>query len=187
MIWSNVELYSGISYDLAEKVEKGLDIAQKVVDSKNLVTTDKTIGKKFDTVDNLIGKVAKNKGIINAIDTAGDTVGVVGGIFGGVTDIPRLAQDQNSAPWDYVGAGVKVAKNITDKILVLCIIMHITDFTFNSVNEAVEMAKKKRFKLCRLPTPYLVRSYGCFDFYPWCLSITLLYRIMYGFFLTRHV
>jgi hypothetical protein len=32
---------------------------QKVVDSKNLVTIDKTIGKKFDPVGNLIGKVVK--------------------------------------------------------------------------------------------------------------------------------
>jgi hypothetical protein len=28
-------------------VEKGLDMAQKVVDSKNLVSIDKTIGKKY--------------------------------------------------------------------------------------------------------------------------------------------
>jgi hypothetical protein len=33
-VWSNIELYSGISHNLAEKVEKGLDMGQKVVDSK---------------------------------------------------------------------------------------------------------------------------------------------------------
>jgi hypothetical protein len=28
-VWSNVELYSDISHDLAEKLEKGLDMAKK--------------------------------------------------------------------------------------------------------------------------------------------------------------
>jgi hypothetical protein len=36
-VLTNVELYSCISDYLAEKVEKGLDITQKAVDSKNLV------------------------------------------------------------------------------------------------------------------------------------------------------
>jgi hypothetical protein len=71
-------------------------MAQKVVDSKNLVTIGKTIGKKFERVDNLLGKVAKNKGIIDTLDTVGDAVN---GIFGGVTDIARLAQDPISTPW----------------------------------------------------------------------------------------
>jgi hypothetical protein len=38
---------------------------------------------------------------------------------------------------------VKAAKNVTDKIPVLGNIIHITDFAFNGVNEAVEMAKDK--------------------------------------------
>jgi hypothetical protein len=38
---------------------------------------------------------------------------------------------------------VKAAKNVTDKIPILGNIMHITDFAFNGVNEAVEIAKDK--------------------------------------------
>jgi hypothetical protein len=38
---------------------------------------------------------------------------------------------------------VKTAKNVTDKIPILGNIMHITDFAFNGVNEAVEMAKNE--------------------------------------------
>jgi hypothetical protein len=97
-VWTNVELYSDISHDMAEKLRKRLDMAQKVVDSKNLVIIGKTIGKKFDEVGNLIGNIAKNKSIIDTIDTVGNAVGVVGGILGGVTDIARLAQDSNSTP-----------------------------------------------------------------------------------------
>jgi hypothetical protein len=37
-------------------VEKGLEYAQKIVDSKNLVIIGKTMGKKLDVVGNLIGK-----------------------------------------------------------------------------------------------------------------------------------
>jgi hypothetical protein len=47
-VWTNVELYSVNSHDLAEKVENGLDYYQKIVDSKNLVIIGKTIGKKFE-------------------------------------------------------------------------------------------------------------------------------------------
>jgi hypothetical protein len=36
---------------------------------------------------------------------------------------------------------VKTAKNVTDKIPILGNIMHITDFAFDGVNEAGEMAK----------------------------------------------
>jgi hypothetical protein len=142
-VWSNVELYSRVSEDLTEKVEKGLDVAQKVLDSKNLVTIDKTIGTKLETVGNLVGKVVGNKSIIDILDTIGETVGVVGGVLGGVADIARLAQDKNCTPWDYVCAGVKAAKNVTDKIPILGNIMHITDFAFNGVNKAIEMAKDK--------------------------------------------
>jgi hypothetical protein len=142
-VWNNVELYSGLNHDLAEKLEKGLDVTQKVLDSKNLVTIGKTIDTKFETVGNGIGKVAGNKGLINTLDTIGDTVGVVGGVLGCITDIARLAQDKNSTPWDYVGADVKTAKNVTDKIPILGNIMYITDFAFNGVNEAVETAKDK--------------------------------------------
>jgi hypothetical protein len=118
-------------------------MAQKVVDSKNLVVIGKTIGKKFKTVGNAIGKVAGNKGIFGTLDSVGNAVGVVGGILGGIIDIARLAENKNSIPWDYVGAGVKTAKNVTDKIPILGNIMHITDFAFNGVNEAKEMAKDK--------------------------------------------
>jgi hypothetical protein len=38
---------------------------------------------------------------------------------------------------------VKTAKNVTDKIPVLGNTMHITDFDFNYINEAVEMTKNK--------------------------------------------
>jgi hypothetical protein len=38
---------------------------------------------------------------------------------------------------------VKTTKNVSDKIPILGNIMHITDFAFNGVNEAVEMAKDK--------------------------------------------
>jgi hypothetical protein len=61
--------------------------------------------------------------------------------LGGVADIARLAQDKNSTPWDYVEAGVKAAKNVTENIPILKNIMHIADFAFNGVNEAMEMAK----------------------------------------------
>jgi hypothetical protein len=118
-------------------------MAQKVVDSKNLITIGKTIGKKFESVGNVIGKLAKNKGIIDTLDTVGDAVGVVGGILGEFTDIARLAQDKNTIPWDYVGAGVKATKIVTDKIPILGNIMDITDFAFNSVNEGRELAKDK--------------------------------------------
>jgi hypothetical protein len=140
-VWSNVELYSDISHDLAEKLEKRLDMGEKVVDSKNLVSFGKTIGKKFERVGNLVGKVAKNKRVIDVVDTVGDGIGVVSCIFGSVTDITRLAQDQNITRWDYIGAGVKATKNVTDKIPVLGNIMHITDFSFNCINEAAEMQK----------------------------------------------
>jgi hypothetical protein len=80
-VWTNVKLYSGISHDLAEKVEKGLKVAKKVVDSKNFVAFGKTVGKKFDTINNLIGMVAKNNGVINTLNIGGDVVGVVGCIF----------------------------------------------------------------------------------------------------------
>jgi hypothetical protein len=38
---------------------------------------------------------------------------------------------------------VKAAKNFTDKIPVLGNIMYITDFTFNGVNDVIEMTKDK--------------------------------------------
>jgi hypothetical protein len=68
-VWNNIELYSGLSHDLAEQLEIRLDVAQKVENSKNLVTIGKTIGKKFETVGNAIGKVAGNKGLIDTLDT----------------------------------------------------------------------------------------------------------------------
>jgi hypothetical protein len=61
-------LYTDIGHNLAENLDEGLDVAQKVLDSKNLVI-GKTIGKKFETVVNAIGNVAKNKGIIETLDT----------------------------------------------------------------------------------------------------------------------
>jgi hypothetical protein len=110
-----------------------LDIAQKVVDSKNLVTICKTIGTKFETIGNAIGKVAGNKGIIDTLDTIGDTVGVVGSVLGGITNIARLAQDKNSTPWDYVGEGVKAAKNLTDKIPILGNIKYLDFYIYHCV------------------------------------------------------
>jgi hypothetical protein len=97
-VWNNVELYTDLGYDLAENLEKGLNVTQKVLDRKNLVTIGKTIGTKFETVGNAMGKVAGNKGLIDTLDTIGDTVGVIGGVLGGVADIARLAQDKNSTP-----------------------------------------------------------------------------------------
>jgi hypothetical protein len=79
-VWTNIKLYSGISHDLPEKMEKGLDMVQKLMDSKNHVTICKTIGK-----------VAGNKGIIDILDTIGDKVGVVGGVLEGVTDICKIS------------------------------------------------------------------------------------------------
>jgi hypothetical protein len=49
-VWNNVELYTDICHDLVENLDKGLDVAQKVLDSKNLVTIGKTIGTKFKTI-----------------------------------------------------------------------------------------------------------------------------------------
>jgi hypothetical protein len=140
-VWNNVQLYTYISHDLAETLGNGLGGAKKIVDSKNLVTISKTIGTKFETIGNAITKIAGNKSVINTLDTIGNTVGVVGGVLGGVADIARLAQDKNTTPWDYVGAGVKAAKNVTENIPILKNIMHVADLGFNGVNEAVEMAK----------------------------------------------
>jgi hypothetical protein len=64
-------------------------------------------------------------------------------MFGGVADIARLEQDPNRTPWDYIGAGVKVGKNVIDMILVLGNIIYITDFYLNNINDTVEMAKNK--------------------------------------------
>jgi hypothetical protein len=97
-VWNNVELYSDLGHYLAENLEKGLDVTQKVLDSKNFVIIGKTIGTKFETVGNAIGKLAENKGLIDTLDTMGDAVGVVGAVLGGITDIARLAQDKNSTP-----------------------------------------------------------------------------------------
>jgi hypothetical protein len=142
-VWNNVELYTDIGHELAKKLEKGLDMAQKVLDTRNLVTIGKTIGTKFETIGNAIDNVAGNKGIIDILDTIGDTAGFVGCVLESITDIGKLAQDKNNTPWNYFGADVKAAKNVTDKIPILDNIMHITDFSFNGVNEAVEMAKNK--------------------------------------------
>jgi hypothetical protein len=53
-------------------------------------------------VGSLIGKVTKNYGGIDTLDTAGDEVGIVGGIFGDITDIRKSVQDPNNIPWDYI-------------------------------------------------------------------------------------
>jgi hypothetical protein len=44
---------------------KGFEQASKILDSKNLVTIGKTIGTKFETIGNAIGKVGGNNGIID--------------------------------------------------------------------------------------------------------------------------
>jgi hypothetical protein len=140
-VWNNVQLYTGAGHDLAENLGKVLEQASKILDSKNLVTIGKTIGTKFETIGNAIGKVAGDKSVIGLLDTLGKGAGVVAGVLGGVTDIARLAQDKNSTPWDYVGVGVKAVKNVTENIPILKNITHVVDFAFNGINEAKEMAK----------------------------------------------
>jgi hypothetical protein len=51
-VWNNVQLYTDVGHDLAETLGKGLEVAQKILDSKNLVTVGKTIGTKFETIGN---------------------------------------------------------------------------------------------------------------------------------------
>jgi hypothetical protein len=55
----------------------------------------------------------------------GDGVVVIGGIFGSITDIARLAQDPNSAPWDYIGAGAKTAKNVVILYITLIFLLMV--------------------------------------------------------------